>query len=662
MPSSTGPVTPSAAAVATSSRHFRLRGRIEGRDRTFSLRRGLNLIGRSTGCDVRLSSKGVSFRHARLTVGPASPWLEDLASKNGSFVNGSQVRTAQLAPGDALWFGSVELTLERIESGDTLLAVDLTESDETNASETAAGATATRRRWLNRQAVEGWLGAVAAVGQGPSGPDELQAALGSVAAALGVRSAVVLELRDEIEVVLAACGELDRRLPARLRGWLATTPPAPEGIAFDASTGPKGESLTAVARLAADSPPLALCLTGEFGGRGESRSLLTLLVRLIEQRLRSSADVVPVASGGLQGSKVVFPSGYVPGISAAMRRLHAQIEPLVDSDLPALIRGETGVGKEWVARILHRSSSRRRGPFVALNCAAVPAELLEAELFGIGKGVATGVNARRGRFLEAQGGTLFLDEIGDLPPALQPKLLRVLESGELYPVGGSAVTVDVRILAATNTDLAKEQDDRFRSDLYYRLAGVDLLVPPLRQRREDIPMLVEHYLRRFSRDAGKAIRGMTVNALRSLLDYPWPGNIRELVHELRRLAYVCPVGQAIEVSHLADQVVRGRQSTGAISTGATPPAPGAAHAQAEAIEVSPAGPPAAPSFADWLATASDLRLERIECAVLAEALGRTGGNQAQAGRLLGISRMAVHRRLKRCSERGFCFEAGPAAG
>src|SRR5262245_542311 len=220
---------------------------------------------------------------------------------------------------------------------------------------------------------------------------------------------------------------------------------------------------------------------------------------------------------------------------------------IVQGDVPVLLLGETGVGKEQLAHVLHASSPRRGGPFVAVNCAAIPADLLEAEMFGIAKGVATGVCERAGKFQLARGGTLFLDEIADMPLGLQAKLLRALQGGEIQPVGGAPVRVDTSVVTATNSDLeGKIEQGQFRRDLYYRVAGFVLRVPPLRERREDIPGIVQARLGAFAHETGKSIPGITAEALRSLAAYAWPGNVRELEHEVRRLAYLCPDGQAVD--------------------------------------------------------------------------------------------------------------------
>ncbi len=323
----------------------------------------------------------------------------------------------------------------------------------------------------------------------------------------------------------------------------------------------------------------------------------------------------PVELG--MGRRLLFPEDHVLGASPRMRALYEHMRPLVDSDLPVLVVGETGVGKEHVARALHASSSRRNAPFVAVNCAAIPAELLEAEMFGIAKGVATGVSERAGRLMQANGGTLFLDEIGEMPAALQPKLLRALQERQVQPVGGAPAAVDVRTVAATNSDLqAKLDSGAFRRDLYFRVAGFVLRVPPLRERREDIPALVEGFLRRFARESRRTPRGVTTRALSLLREYPWPGNVRELEHEMRRVVHICPDGQAIESSMLGERIS------------------------------SPAANDAPPDV-DGASLSLETHLQRLEDRLIREALRRTEGNRSEAARLLGISRNGLALKMDR---------------
>ncbi len=237
------------------------------------------------------------------------------------------------------------------------------------------------------------------------------------------------------------------------------------------------------------------------------------------------------------------------GESAAWRKVRSQIERVGPTDATVLIQGETGTGKELIARALHAHGPRRNAPLVRLNVAAIPANLLESELFGHERGAFTGALARRlGRFEEAGGGSLFLDEIGELDLELQPKLLRVLEEREFQRLGGSqTVRCDVRLIVATNRDLrARVNAGRFRSDLYYRLDVVPIHAPPLRERREDIPLLVTHFLDELAGELGRPPPRLSAATLARLRDYDWPGNVRELRNVLER-SFVLASGDELEV-------------------------------------------------------------------------------------------------------------------
>jgi formate hydrogenlyase transcriptional activator len=241
--------------------------------------------------------------------------------------------------------------------------------------------------------------------------------------------------------------------------------------------------------------------------------------------------------------------GEIVGESAALRRVLKEVETVAPTASTVLIRGETGTGKDLVARALHALSPRREQTFVKLNCAAIPTGLLESELFGHEKGAFTGAIMRKiGRFELAHRGTLFLDEIGDIPPELQPKLLRALQEQEFERLGSTrTIRVDVRLVAATNRDLAQMvADGRFRSDLYYRLNVFPVTLPPLRERREDIPMLARHFTHQFALRMGRQIEAIPTSVMDALIRYPWPGNIRELQNVIERAVILSP-GPALHI-------------------------------------------------------------------------------------------------------------------
>lgn len=325
------------------------------------------------------------------------------------------------------------------------------------------------------------------------------------------------------------------------------------------------------------------------------------------------------------------PAEKLLGEDPAMQRLFRALGRLARSGSDVLITGETGTGKELVARTLHAHGPHARGPFVAVNAAAIPAELLESELFGHERGAFTGATAlRTGRFEQAQGGTLFLDEIGDMPLDLQTRLLRVLAEREFYRLGGDRpIAVKARILAATHRDLARlVREGRFREDLYHRLNAVVLLVPPLRERPRDIPLLMRHYLAEAARELGTAPKELTDLALEPLRAWSWPGNVRELQNLCRRLTLEVP-GIEVTTSDLPEEIRKGH----------TPSAcPNPTIGDWES------------ALRSWLRSCSEgdfaLTIRRVESLALEEALARSRGKRARAARLLGIGRNTIYRRLR----------------
>ena len=302
------------------------------------------------------------------------------------------------------------------------------------------------------------------------------------------------------------------------------------------------------------------------------------------------------------------------GQSPAFRAMMDTLRQAAPSTATVLLMGESGTGKELAARALHEQSQRAKGPFVAVNCAALPESILEAELFGVERGAFTGATTRReGRFERAHGGTLFLDEVGEMPLSAQVKLLRVLQEGELERLGGTqTVKVDVRIVAATNKDLVREvAEGRFREDLYYRLNVVEVRIPALASRREDIPLLADAFLRRFAAKNAKVLRGFSPDAVSLMENYAWPGNVRELEHAVER-AVVLAKGEVLEVSDLPETVRKGPLgSAGQL--------------------VIPIGTP----------------MEEIERRVIHETLRHTKGDKTLAARLLGIAARTIYRKLER---------------
>jgi len=348
-----------------------------------------------------------------------------------------------------------------------------------------------------------------------------------------------------------------------------------------------------------------------------------------EDRLRQQVAALQrdVARGDL------FPE--IVGASAGMARVFKLMETAAQSEITVLIEGETGTGKELVARGIFRASGRSARPFLVVNCAALPETLLESELFGHRRGAFTGaLRDQIGMLRAADGGVIFLDEIGDMPLAMQAKLLRFLEAGEVVPLGEAFPhKVDVRVLCATNRDLRLEIARRnFREDLYYRIAAFPIHLPPLRERRDDIPLLASRFIAAAGERQHKHIRGIEPQALDLLSRYDWPGNVRELLNEIERAVAVAGEGDVIGSDNLSPAITAFAQ--GLQAENAVAPAPG------PAVEVAPQAPVAGPI--------EPLREARtvFEVGHIRKALRECDGNVSQAARLLGLSRVSLQKKMK----------------
>ena len=599
---------------------------------------GMVTLGSGPGCSVVLRGRDVAREHAKLQLSPEQARLSVFPHAAPALLNGIQVREAGLEPGDTIQLGDVHLTVHRADVPPTIVAGEVA-ADEVarRGGEEPHGGTRhgveKDGALVSHAAEEHAQRDGSALGDAPApsiafletlchwglrghsaGRAEMLASLCEHLAAEA--GCVFLSERTGQLATIAAWGD---PVPDLVEAVAAASPraAAPDEIVVTVRPGwvvagfatPSGTTFglfVRSARFAASTPALLRVATRLFG----------------HEYLRArSAGPRPVPPSPVKG--LVFPPDIVVGRSQSMRRLYEELATVVDGNLPVLVLGETGVGKEHIARVLHDSSSRRDRPFVTINCAAIPAELLEAELFGIERGVATGVSERIGKFREAHGGTLFLDEIGELPLPLQSKLLRVLEEKKVQPVGGQAAAVDLRIVAATNVPLDEvAASGRFRLDLFHRLAGFVVAVPALRERAEDVPLLFDHFLRS-SRGYGARL---APPALAALVRHRWTGNVRELRHEAARIA--ARAGGATEIG-LADL------------------SPSVAASLAGASSVT------ADEAADAGQRTLDEELARIERALLATALRDTAGNVSHAAQRLGISRARLRRRARELGvERG----------
>jgi DNA-binding NtrC family response regulator len=301
------------------------------------------------------------------------------------------------------------------------------------------------------------------------------------------------------------------------------------------------------------------------------------------------------------------------GKSPLMQKIYDLIEKISHSASTVLISGESGTGKELVAKAVHYHGLRKDGPFIAVNCAAIPETLLESELFGYRKGAFTDARSdKRGLLFEANEGTLFLDEITEMPPTLQAKLLRVIEERKVRPLGDTtSYPIDVRIISTTNRDIGKQiREGRFREDLYYRLKVIDIELPPLRDRKEDIPLIIQHFITKFNKNLKKNVSGISAEALRLLLNYAWPGNVRELENIIER-AITLTQGEVISLEDLPTPMAHGEDKD---STGK--------------------------------ALREKYTVDQLEKEYIKKVLIEAGGNKSKAAQILGLDRKTLYRKLQ----------------
>ncbi len=595
--------------------------------KAFPLPPGEYIVGRAAGAEVQLPDDSVSRRHALLTVSEEGVTVLDLDSHNGTRVNGQLVKTSPVSEGDELRFGSSRAVLERVPDPATA-----TVALEPYKAQRPAPAPTQRGVALPQDAHR--LAILYEVGTTINTAVELPQLLERILAALfgavpAERGAVVLWDDAEGQWRPAATHARDREVaPGELAVSRAIIEKAFEvggpllisDAGSDARFGPS-DSIEALAIRSAICCPLVV--RGERLGvlhldtRSASGAFSDDDVRLVGAIANQAAIAIANArlhealrQENLQLRRALSSRHRIVGQSAAIRDLVTLIHRVSATDATVLLRGESGTGKEVVARTLHDLSPRRGRPFVCVNCAAVPEALLESELFGHEKGAFTGAIERRiGRFEQANGGTVFLDEIAEMPPSTQAKILRVLQEREFQRVGGTRpLRVDVRLIASTNRDLeAAMASGDFRQDLYYRLKVIEITLPPLRERREDIIPLCEHFLAQLARDMGRQPPVVDEATLRILEAYPWPGNVRELRNVLER-AIVLGAADRLLPSHLPREVRRGLVSREDLP--------------------------------------EDLALSEMERRHVADVLALTGWHKTRAAALLGISRPRLDRKIR----------------
>jgi len=597
---------------------FRLTGEIDGTPVCFDLQKGGNPIGSHPDNSIRLTAPQISRRHAVITVNGTDARLTDLNSKNGTFVNGVKVRKKHLSENDWVQVGPIILTLEALMPDDRILAISTSAAhqaptrpedgeldDQDRSTELGLGSDRFRP-WIEA------LDACAAEALGAERSDPA-AAVGALSLAEPSAGFLLLRSAGQDGAMVEACsgdpGSLSLVEPAIISGLHPGT-----GCVPHIGTLPLNFGRPAVAFVHWTSTgwSTALVIIG-VAISSPLRPLMETALRILISTLGHDLPTPPPQTN----TTLSFPSWHVVSHSAPMQALYGRLAALGPAVMPILVTGETGVGKEHIVRILHQNSGRSDGPLQVVNCTAIPKDLLEAELFGIEKGVATGVDRRIGKMRLASGGTLLLDEIGDMDPVLQSKLLRVLQEGKVHPVGApEPIPVDIRFVAATHADLGtRVRQGRFREDLYYRIAGCEVHVPALRDRREDIPSLVRYFLNRALEETRKSLRGISLKAMEHLVEAPWPGNVRQLGREIERLVALCPAGRTIESSMISPSVLR-----------------------------SDLAPTAPQETADLNIKR---RLEVLERRLIVEALERSDGNHSEAARLLGVTRNGLTMKMGR---------------
>jgi transcriptional regulator with AAA-type ATPase domain len=518
----------------------------------YPLAPGEHVVGSSAGACVRIGGAGVSRRHARLEVlADGGVLLTDLGSKNGTAVEGRRVRRVALGETAGLRFGPVEAVLRPVDPGRDGIAI-------------APG-------------LPGGVTPAATIPAVPADPSTRGVAPVERAVA-ALRDLVVSGAREAGPAAVALAGAWIDGLPLTALSIVRRSGPDTVVLAH-AGSDPAALGEPAL-RAAPEDGGLAVHVWPS--GAGTGRAARTM------DRLRPCFELAAGWLATLGPRSPVDPPGRVDPEPAAppdqpdhpdqptsadprCARVYREAAKGARGAIPILILGESGAGKEVMARFVHDGSPRAGGPFLAINCAALSADLLEAELFGIERGVATGVEARPGLLENASGGTLFLDEVGDMPLPLQAKVLRVLEGASFYRVGGrEAIRADVRFVAATNVALERRvEEGSFRADLYHRLAAFRVVVPPLRERPEDVPLLAARFFHRALGERGVASPGITRAALGALVRHDWPGNVRELKNEIARAVLMLESGEPLDLCHLSGRL-RGASTAGGERNGVAP--------------------------------------------------------------------------------------------
>lgn len=588
--------------------------------RRFPVPRADLLIGSRPECDIYLPYTGVAQRHAMLSYDGRELRIEDLGSRRGLLVSGKKVRETLLEVLDEIRVGGV-----------TLLVEDVAPEAEKRLSFPVALPPREPRMDARRM-----LSHLCRIGEwvvsDSASRITSEALLSDVLADFG--GGVFFLLVGDLEqagtkLVVASehrwltCGD---ELLDQLKARQASGAPASGGF-FRGTLAEEEAWICHHSLHAVDRSYVLLCALPRFVEKDWSpldsfRALGQFLILGLVHHVGLFEPILP-GSKGQQQDLSLHPE-LVVGESPAMKRVMEELRGAIAPSVCVLLRGEAGVGKTRIANSLHRSGPRRDGPFIVASCAGGKAMQIEADLFGAEiPGRAGGLVRREGKFLLAHGGTLFLDDVDQLPLELQERLVRFLRSGEVEPAGSrTSEKVDVRVIAGSRSPLeAAVARDQFRVDLAYRLSQVTIEVPPLRERREDLPLLIQACINRFCHEATKRLQGITVKAMTALLRYDYPGNLVELENITRQMVYSCPAGRPADVNLLPERVREGNlQSLARVDS------------------------------------ASDLDLEKLvgacEQAAIREALRRSHGNKSQAARVLGLSRNGLAIKMERLGLKG----------
>jgi DNA-binding NtrC family response regulator len=601
-------------------------------------------VGRGEGSAVQLSDLAVSRHHCTLELSGGQFVLVDAGSRNRTLVNGSPITRHVLVQGDEIAIGKTRMSFMPVEGGLAMLRQGLPSrvTMEVGSGEllrAAAAATGVDQRAARH------LASLAGLGQRLrelGGRSELATAACEAARTALVADRAFFLVRDASGVVGPTARAIAPELAADpAQGSLQLPRDAVhrvlgEAVALALDGLPGGKLGMAAPIVSPSGSPTGLIYTERAAAGWDHVDLLGLgcLAHLVSaaqaaldtrEKLERENRALEEQAGG----------GEFIGSSPESRAVLAFVAKVGPSDATILLTGESGSGKEMVARAIHRASRRSRQAFIAVNCAALTETLIESELFGHEKGAFTGATERKmGRFEAADKGTLFLDEVGELPLQCQTKFLRVLEEQVFERVGGTrSIAVDVRVVAATNRDLGEMvRSGGFREDLFYRLSVIHTVVPPLRARPGDIAILAEHFLARLRRQVARRVVGFTREALQALAAHPWPGNVRELRNAVER-AIVLGEGELIRVEDLPPLLWAGGSPV-------TFTAPAAAMPAMPAIPAAhqPAAPAAAPAAAR--------SLRELEREGIVAALAATGGNKAQAAAILEIDRSTLYKKIK----------------